>query len=115
MRAKKFIAAAVFAAVALFSGINAYNNSNKIQLSDLALANVEALAYDGEGGEGGEDGVAIMTCYPAFSNILDTRPNFSCSGTSNTGVIYECGAISNYQPLIIVREYKCYNRLGGWM
>lgn len=44
MRAKKFIAAAAFAAVALFSGINAYNNSNEVKLSDLALANVEALA-----------------------------------------------------------------------
>lgn len=44
MSTKKFIAAAAFAVVALFSGINAYNNSNEVQLSDLALANVEALA-----------------------------------------------------------------------
>lgn len=44
MRAKKFIAAAAFAAVALFSGINAFNSSKEVQLSDLALANTEALA-----------------------------------------------------------------------
>lgn len=50
MRTKKFIAAAAFAAVALFSGINAFNNSNEVQLSDLALANVEALASGESGG-----------------------------------------------------------------
>lgn len=112
MRTKTFITAAVFAAVALFSGINAYNNSSEVKLSDLALANVEALANDGEGGDGG---IAIMICYPSFSNVLDTSPHFSCSETSDTGVIYECGAVSNYQPLIIAREFKCYDRLGGWM
>lgn len=51
MRVKTFIAAAAFAAVTLSSGINAFNNASEVKLSDLALANIEALANDGEDGE----------------------------------------------------------------
>lgn len=72
MSAKKFIVAAAFAAVALFSGINAYNNSNEVQLSDLALANVEALA-SGET----TPGVVMGSCLNPDGNMYCL---YSCPG-----------------------------------
>lgn len=44
---KKFIAAMIAVVVAVFAGYNIYQSQNTVALSDLALANVEALA-DGE-------------------------------------------------------------------
>ena len=44
MSKKKFVAAVALVAVALFSGVSAYNNANDVELSDLEFANVEALA-----------------------------------------------------------------------
>lgn len=47
---KKFIAAMIVAVVAAFTGYNICQSHNTVALSDLALANVEALANDGETG-----------------------------------------------------------------
>ncbi len=106
MRAKKFIAAAAFAAVALFSGINAFNNSNEVKLSDLALANVEALANDGEIGPGG---VVIKDCYARFDPALnDNNVYVSCDPNYETGVYYECGSVSYDPPAQSARKFKCY-------
>ncbi len=38
----------VLAVIAILSGINVYNAQKKVEMSDLALANVEALADDDE-------------------------------------------------------------------
>lgn len=48
---KKILGIVVMAAVALATGWNINQSNNDIQLSDLALDNVEALAW-GEGGGG---------------------------------------------------------------
>ena len=45
----------MIAAIALIGGINIYNTQKTIEMSDVALANVEALAD-------GEDGFWIMEC-----------------------------------------------------
>lgn len=44
MKTKKILFAIAFAAVTLLSGYNYMQNTNEVKLSDLALANVEALA-----------------------------------------------------------------------
>ncbi|MGL5227334.1 MAG: NVEALA domain-containing protein [Bacteroidales bacterium] len=48
MKTKKVLFAAAFTAVTLLSGYNYIQNNREVKLSDLALANVEALA-SGEG------------------------------------------------------------------
>lgn len=48
---KKILGAALIATVALAAGWNISRSNNDIQLSDLALSNMEALA-SGEGGSG---------------------------------------------------------------
>lgn len=45
---KNIRAVMMIAVIALIGGINLYNTQNKIEMSDIALANVEALASDGE-------------------------------------------------------------------
>lgn len=106
MRTKTFIAAAAFAVVALFSGINAYNNSSEVKLSDLALANVEALANDGEIGPGG---VVIKTCYALFDDKQpDTAIYMSCDPNDDPSVYYECGAVSIYKPQALALNYVEY-------
>lgn len=47
---KNFFATLIVAVVAVFTGYNIYQSQNIVALSDLALANVEALADDGENG-----------------------------------------------------------------
>lgn len=48
---KKFFAAMIVAVVAMFAGYNIYVSQQTSTLSDLALANVEALANDESFGE----------------------------------------------------------------
>ena len=48
MKTKKILFAIAFAAVTLLSGFNYVQNNSEVKLTDLALANVEALA-SGEG------------------------------------------------------------------
>ena len=45
---KKFIKVAFVAAITMVSGINVFNAQKTVALSDIALANVEALADDTE-------------------------------------------------------------------
>lgn len=46
----RFIKAAFVAAIAMIGAINVFNANKTETLSDIALANVEALASDSEGG-----------------------------------------------------------------
>ena len=45
---KNIRAVMVIAAIALVGGVNIYNAQKTVDMSDVALANVEALASDGE-------------------------------------------------------------------
>lgn len=45
---KKTLATMIVAVVALFAGYNVYQSQSTVAMSDLALANVEALADSGE-------------------------------------------------------------------
>jgi hypothetical protein len=53
---KKFLATAMVAVVAAIAGYNVYQVQNEVQLSDVQLADVEALAADGENGGTGNTG-----------------------------------------------------------
>lgn len=46
---KKMIGIIAFAAIAVAAGWNYQQNTNEVKLSDLALANIEALARDESG------------------------------------------------------------------
>lgn len=74
---KNTLKVAFVAAIAIASGINVFNAQKSDVLSDIALANVEALANDTESGTG-----------TLYGNAAGTR--FCCApGESRT-----CGAAS---------------------
>lgn len=53
MSKKYLIVTLILVVVGVAGGFNAYNQSQTPQASDVALANIEALAGDGPSGEGG--------------------------------------------------------------
>ena len=73
---KKFFGVIAFVAIAAAAGWNYQQNTNEVELSDLALANVEALAN----GESGSKGTL-------YGNSSGT--SFCCCPGSNS-----CGAAS---------------------
>ncbi len=58
---KKFFGVIAFAAIAVAAGWNYQQNKQEVELSDLALDNVEALAR-GEGAGEACDDFTTMTC-----------------------------------------------------
>ena len=68
---KNILKATLVAAFGLIAGFNVYNSQKSDVMSDLALANVEALADDAESGEdftNGTDCVAVWENYTCTSN-----------------------------------------------
>ena len=66
---KKIIGVIAFAAIAVAAGWNYQQNKQEVELSDLALANIEALARDESGG--GID--CCSSCSGAYCGIfIDT-------------------------------------------
>lgn len=83
---KNILGAAIVAAMALAASWNYNQSKNEVELSDLALANVEALANP-EGVHGG-GGVANTKC-----PIWNIKYSESWSGTTvdcSTGGSYKC-------------------------
>lgn len=101
---KKLFFCIIAAILIAIAAINLNLNSGKSALSDLTLANIEALARN----EGGDGGIALMDCYGAFSNTVAPVWYNSCSKVGSGGVYYECGAITNYEPLSFSIYSKCY-------
>ena len=64
---KKIFGVALIAAMALAAGWNFNQSKNEVELSDLALANVEALAS-------GEDTSGKICFYPGTSNYDELIP-----------------------------------------
>lgn len=48
---KKILGIMVVTAIAIFAGYNVYISQDSVNLSDLVLANVDALAQQGESGD----------------------------------------------------------------
>lgn len=49
---QKIMSIIAVVAIAAITGYNVYTSQNNVKLSDLALANIEALASSGEGSQG---------------------------------------------------------------
>ncbi len=64
---KNILKIAFVVAIAIVSGINVFNAQKSNVLSDIALANVEALAYYVESGESGYE------CEAPFNNICSVE------------------------------------------
>lgn len=83
---KKIFGAALIAAMALTAGWNFNQSKNKVDLSDLALANAEALArgesdewYSGyEKGEKTINGITIDCCVPSSSSNACNYGKIGC-------------------------------------
>lgn len=75
---KSIIKSAFVAAFIAVAGYTAYNSQNEVELSDLAMANVEALA----GGESGstsdctyDPNLSCILLHPTDPSQDDERPN----------------------------------------
>lgn len=67
---KKIIGVIAFAAIAVAAGQNYQQNTNEVQLSDLALENAEALAR-GESGTDYCDDFTTMRCMTSGTVWMD--------------------------------------------
>ena len=76
---KKVMKAAFVAAIAMVSGINVFNVQKSEVLSDMALANVEALANDSES-SGIDWGSHTMDHYNSCCRYVGLH-SVSCSGS----------------------------------
>lgn len=66
---KKLFGIMLFFAVILFAGYTVYNSHGDIKLSDVTLANLEALAGENDGGSAdGESGGNKHFCYDRYSS-----------------------------------------------
>ena len=66
----KILGVIAFVAIAAAAGWNYQQNTNEVQLSDLALENAEALAR-GESGTDYCDDFTTMTCRPSGTGWMD--------------------------------------------
>ena len=91
---KKKILSAMFAvAIMTVAGYNVYMNQTKNNLSELALANIEALADDTEGGGQNEPcGKKYGNCWVSGGFCLDGEYTINdCIYTGYTNVSCETG------------------------
>lgn len=78
---KRILSVAIVTAVAVAAGWNFNQSKNEVELSDLALANVEALAS-------GEDGTGV--CYNTITSKEGARVRYcpTCSWEDGTDPWY---------------------------
>ena len=71
----------------------------------LILKNVEAIARGENGG-----GIVIKNCYGAFHpNKAGNDYYATCSGAQNGDIMYQCGAVSIFEPLWgVTAVYQCW-------
>jgi hypothetical protein len=87
MNRKKIYGFLAVLAIAALATVNVHMNGNKSDLSDIGLANVEALAQNENGG-----GMANECC-PIWNITVQTSPTYSRSCT--TGGQYKCENCNN--------------------
>lgn len=75
---KKIFGVALIATMAVAAGWNFNQSKNEVELSDLALANIEALAYDESGGGGSGSSKCPDSCK-------------EWKGNSGGGIACDCG------------------------
>ncbi len=72
-------------AAALFAGYSAYEAQNSVNINDVALANVEALA-----GNSGDEGTPSNICYYQQTWSSTTDWKIFCDSRTNENTIYPC-------------------------
>lgn len=98
---KNFILVACVAIVAL-AAMNIYQNSNRLNISGLVLANVEALANETEGG--GESGTDVKYCTmhipcfdekgnPTGKNTASSYTGPGCKGVYHSHTCIKCNKV----------------------
>lgn len=98
---KKLTETALVLVVALIAGYGVYTSQQKSELSELALANIEALAQS----ESNCVEWIKKQCYTVFSSEYGMDYYATCSETTMGG-IGECGAVESHKPagMSIVNE-----------
>lgn len=85
---KKIFGIALIAIMALAAGWNFTQSKNTVKLSELALANVEALAR-GEGDPNEGRGMKKENCYYPNGNVSGVRCVSSASSTDICHYVYD--------------------------
>ena len=70
---KKLMGIVTIIAIAAVAGYNVYASRSNVKLSDLALANVEALADSSEGSQSDFDTCIIRYTNNTFTTCYDSR------------------------------------------
>ena len=83
MMKKNFIKVAFVAAFASIAGYGVYTSQQKVEMSDLAMANVEALAN-------GEDEGGKKTCYNSITTMEGSQIFYcqTCSWVPGTNSLF---------------------------
>ncbi|MEG2855183.1 NVEALA domain-containing protein [Bacteroides sp.] len=103
MKKKLFIVMIVV--VAVITSILHVNRREQVKLmSDVMIANVEALAQDES--DGGCAEWVKKNCYDVFSSEYGTDYYASCAPTTMGGIA-ECGAVEAHKPAGMSRIYEC--------
>jgi len=101
MKRKMFLGIAALA-VAVVSGYNVYLSKPSTKgLSDLALANVEALA------DGSETGTAAGICYIEKSFSDHSGWKLFCDSKTNDEMIFPCPSSERYSGYSEVMKDRC--------
>ena len=80
---KNILKVTLVAAIALFAGYNVYSLHKAVEMSDLALANVEALAQS-------EQGTMANKCCPIWNVSYTVGGSLWPTVTCSTGGKYKC-------------------------
>lgn len=98
---KKFIAAFGITVIGMFAGYNIYCIQNKTPMSDLALANVEALA------DGDENGTKVGSCYLEITFSTTSGYKEFCDKETSNDKIYPCPSRTSYGGYSDMSKDRC--------
>ena len=103
MKTRKLLSAVLLAASIVTGGYVIYTSQKEVELSDLAKANVEALASS-ESTNCAE--WTKKSCYTVFTTEYGQDYYATCPETS-VGGVGECGAIETHRPAGITLIHEC--------
>ncbi|MBR3895576.1 MAG: NVEALA domain-containing protein [Bacteroidaceae bacterium] len=105
---KKILSATFVVAVMAVAGYNMYMSQSEFEMSELAMANVEALAYP--------EGETILTCGTKYENINEKEPcemdHLYSFGRFGTEYSETTGTHSKYKKGFMGFIYVCTSSVG---
>ena len=99
---KKILSATFVIAMAAIAGYNTFVNQTKVEMSDMALANVEALADGGEG-------TPASYCYLRMKYSTMIAWKKFCNEQTNATTIYPCPQNDDYDYYSESAQDRCTN------